>query len=103
PGGVVLAAGPRLQGEIVIADVMPGALARLAATGLPPRYLAALRRYRPGPAPAQAEWALAGPIRWSAPAARQAGTVHVGGGEEQLLRSASPVSQLPERPFVLLG
>ena len=58
--GVMLADGTRLQGEIVIADVMPGALAALAASQLPTRYLAALRRYRPGPATLKVDWALAG-------------------------------------------
>lgn len=101
--GVVLADGTRLAGKIVIADVMPGALARLAATGLPPRYRAALRRYRPGPATLKVDWALSGPIPWSAPDARHAGTVHVGGGEVELLRSVSPGPALPERPFMLLG
>src|SRR6185312_2976967 len=37
------------------------------------------------------------------PEARHAGTVHVGGGEDQLLRSTAPAPGLPERPFMLLG
>ena len=101
--GVVLADGTRLQGEIVIADVMPAALARLAEAQLPSRYLAALRRYRTGPATLKLDWALAAAIPWSAPEARQAGTVHVGGGEPQMLRSTSPAAELPERPFMLVG
>ena len=102
--GVVLADGTRLHGAIVIADVMPGALARLAAAQLPPRYVAALRRYRAGPATLKVDWALGGAIPWSAPEARQAGTVHVGGSEEQMLRvRASPSAELRERPFMLLG
>jgi phytoene dehydrogenase-like protein len=101
--GVALADGTRLAGRIVVADVMPGALARLAGTALPRRYLAALRRYRPGPATLKVDWALAGPIPWSAPEAWHAGTVHVGGGEDQMLRSTAPSSGLPERPFMLLG
>ncbi|MGZ4220253.1 MAG: phytoene desaturase family protein [Solirubrobacteraceae bacterium] len=101
--GVVLADGTRLPATIVIADVMPRALARLAGPALPPRYLTALRRYRPGPATLKVDWALAGPIPWSAPDARQAGTVHVGGGEDEMLRSTSLSGQLPERPFMLLG
>jgi phytoene dehydrogenase-like protein len=101
--GVVLADGERLLGGTVIADVMPGALVRLAPAALPPRYLAALRRYRPGPATLKVDWALAGPIPWAAPEARQAGTVHVGGGEAEMLRSTSQFPDLPERPFMLLG
>jgi phytoene dehydrogenase-like protein len=101
--GVALADGTLLAGKIVIADVMPGALAKLAEAALPPRYLAELRRYRPGPATLKVDWALDGPIPWSAPEARRAGTVHVGGGEDQMLQSTTPSPGLPERPFMLLG
>jgi len=101
--GVVLADGTTLDGQTVIADVMPGALARMADAGLPARYAAALRRYRPGPATLKLDWALAGPIPWSAPEARDAGTVHVGGGEEEMLMSAASGAGLAERPFMLLG
>jgi phytoene dehydrogenase-like protein len=101
--GVVRADGSRVEGEIVIADVMPGALARLAGAELPSPYLAALLRYRPGPATLKVDWALGGAIPWSAPEAGQAGTVHVGGDEEQMLRSTLPAAGLPERPFMLLG
>ena len=101
--GVVLADGTTLDGQTVIADVMPRALARMAGAGLPARYAAALRRYRPGPATLKLDWALAGPIPWSAPEARHAGTVHVGGGEDEMLFSAAPGVTLAERPFMLLG
>jgi phytoene dehydrogenase-like protein len=101
--GVLLADGTRLPGRFVIADVMPSALARLAEAALPRPYASALRRYRPGPATLKVDWALSGPIPWTAPEARHAGTVHVGGGEQEMLRSASPGASLPERPFMLLG
>jgi phytoene dehydrogenase-like protein len=101
--GVGLANGERLPGDIVIADVMPGALARLAGEALPVRYASALRRYRPGPATLKVDWALAGPIAWSSPEAREAGTVHIGGDEEEMVRSTAPRATLPQRPFMLLG
>ena len=53
----------------------------LAGDALPDRYAAALRRYRYGPPTLKVDWALDGPIPWSAPEAREAGTVHVGGDE----------------------
>ncbi len=101
--GVRLAGGEAVSGAIVIADVMPAALVRLTDGALPGRYVRALRRYRPGPATLKVDWALAGPIPWVAPEARLAGTVHVGGGEEELLAASVPVGDLPERPFMLLG
>jgi phytoene dehydrogenase-like protein len=102
--GVELVGGERLTAPLVIADVMPGALAVLAGDALPGRYVRALRRYRLGPATLKLDWALDGPIPWTAPEAREAGTVHVGGSAAEVLRAtAHSDSGLPERPFMLLG
>ncbi len=49
------------------------------------------------------DWALDGPIPWSAPQAREAGTVHVGGSAPEVLASTTLAGGLPERPFMLLG
>jgi phytoene dehydrogenase-like protein len=49
------------------------------------------------------DWALDGPIPWEAEPAREAGTVHVGGGEQEVLESTSTQSGLPASPFLLLG
>ncbi len=101
--GVRLRGGEAVAGAIVIADVMPAALVRLADGALPPAYARALCRYRAGPATLKIDWALAGPIPWVAPEARLAGTVHVGGAEEELLAAGALTGELPERPFMLLG
>jgi phytoene dehydrogenase-like protein len=74
--GVELAGGERVGARIVIADVTPHGL--LALADLPDRYAAALCRYRYGPPTLKVDWALDGPIPWTAPEAREAGTVHVG-------------------------
>src|SRR5438552_3953469 len=47
---------------VVLADVMPAELGRIAQ--LPDRYERALRRYRHGPGAFKLDWALAGPIPW---------------------------------------
>jgi phytoene dehydrogenase-like protein len=101
--GVELAGGERVAAPVVIADVMPGALVRLAGEALPARYARALGRYRPGPSTLKLDWALDGPIPWSAPQAREAGTVHVGGSAAEVLASTTLAGGLPERPFLLLG
>ncbi len=103
--GVELAGGERVAAPLVIADVMPGALVSLAGDALPARYARALRRYRLGPATLKLDWALDGPIPWTAPQAREAGTVHVGGSAEEVLRATarSRGGGLAERPFMLLG
>ena len=101
--GVELEGGERVRARVVVADVMPRALATLADDALPAAYARALRRYRPGPATLKIDWALDGPIPWTAPEAREAGTVHVGGSAPELLRVGAISDALPERPFVLLG
>ena len=89
---------------MVIADVTPHALLRLAGHALEGRYAAELRRYRYGPATLKVDWALSGPIPWTAPEAREAGTVHVGGSEHEVLDALAPAGGgLHERPFLLLG
>ncbi len=102
--GVRLADGEGLGARIVVADVMPRALSALAADGLPLRYRRALERFAYGPATLKVDWALDGPIPWSDPEARGAGTVHVAGPEAELLAAVRESEHgLPERPFLLLG
>jgi len=103
--GVLVAGGERLGADVVIADVMPHALVDLVgADRLPAAYRGLMRRYRYGPATLKVDWALEGPIPWLAPEPRGAGTVHVAGGEQELLQTiAGSERGLPERPFMLLG
>ena len=102
--GVEIAGGERLDGGIVVADVMPHALARLADDALGGSYRSMLLRYRYGPATLKVDWALDGPIPWQAPELREAGTVHVGGGEDELGATiAASHHTLPDRPFMLVG
>ncbi|MBV9335384.1 MAG: NAD(P)/FAD-dependent oxidoreductase [Solirubrobacterales bacterium] len=102
--GVRIAGGDRVPGDVVIATVMPHALAALAGDAFPNPYRALLRRYRYGPATLKVDWALDGPIPWEAPEPRAAGTVHVGGVDEELVRTiAETQHRLPTRPFLLLG
>jgi phytoene dehydrogenase-like protein len=101
--GVDVQGGGSVSAPVVVADVMPAALADMVGDALPARYAGALRRYRPGPATLKLDWALDGPIPWTAPAARQAGTVHVGGSAGEVFQSAAASGELPERPFMILG
>ena len=102
--GVTVAGSEPVRAELVIADVTPHALLDLAGDALDGRYAARLRRYRYGPSTLKVDWALDGPIPWTAPEARRAGTVHVGGGEDETLAALAPVAGgLPDLPFMLLG
>ena len=103
--GVTTATGDRIRADIVIADLTPHSLSRLAGDALPERYRRMLERFRYGLDTLKADWALDGPVPWSAGEARMAGTVHVGGTPEELIAARRQLSagQLPERPFVLFG
>ena len=50
-------------------------------------------------------WALSAPVPWRSTAAAAAGTVHLGGGLDDLSRTATDLATgtVPLRPFVLLG
>jgi phytoene dehydrogenase-like protein len=85
-------------------DVTPRQLLRLAGSRLPPGYARRLTRYRYGPGVFKLDWALDGPIPWTAQEVARAGTVHVGGTLEQIAASeqAAVRGEHCERPFVLL-
>jgi phytoene dehydrogenase-like protein len=102
-------AGVEVDGEpvpatVVVADVLPAALLDLCGDALDGRYAAALRRFRLGPATVKVDWALDGPIPWEHADVAGAGTVHVGGEEDEVLAATTHVGTgLPEQPFLLLG
>jgi phytoene dehydrogenase-like protein len=103
--GVELADGDRIRANVVVADVLPAGLLSLAGDALGSSYRARLQRYRLGPATVKVDWALDGVTPWTAEAARNAGTVHVGGHLDDLVESQRTVRRggLPDRPFLLFG
>ncbi len=103
--GVQLVGGEVLLAPIVIGNVIPHGLLRLAEHALPARYSARLQRYRYGPPSFKVDWALSGPVPWQAAVARQAGTVHVGGDASEMRTSIAHqwAGALAERPFLLVG
>ncbi|WP_030268367.1 phytoene desaturase family protein [Streptomyces sp. NRRL B-24484] len=91
----------------VLADVPAPALygALVGWEHLPPRMPADLRRFQWDFSTVKIDWALDGPIPWTAPAAAAAGTVHVGADMDELSDYAQQLTtgRLPRRPFLLLG
>jgi phytoene dehydrogenase-like protein len=84
-------------------DTSPGRAAAIAGGRLPSWYAGLLRRYRHGPAVFKVDYALSGPVPWAAPAARRAGTVHLGptiGEIGAALRSAQR-GAAPDPPFLI--
>ena len=88
----------------VLLDLTPRGVLDLAGDRLPGRYRRALERYRYGPGVFKLDWALDGPIPWTAREAASAGTVHLGGTLDEIVASEEAVARgkHPERPFVLL-
>ncbi len=88
----------------VLLDVTPRELVRLAGPRLPDVYRRRLRGFRHGPGVFKLDWALDGPIPWTAPEVARAGTVHLGATLEEIAESeeAATRGRHHERPFVLL-
>jgi phytoene dehydrogenase-like protein len=109
-GGKILTSAPVSSlgdlppARMVLLDITPRQLLRLAGDRLPQRYRRRLERYRYGPGVFKIDWALSGPIPWKAPEVSLAATVHVGGTLEEIARSEAQVWRglHPERPFVLV-
>jgi phytoene dehydrogenase-like protein len=93
------------EARVVLFDTSPAALAEIAAPRLPARYVSRLTSYRYGPGVFKIDYALAGPMPWMAPAARRAGTVHLGPGYGDIaaaLRAASS-GTAPDPPFLIVA
>ncbi len=78
-------------------DTSPTALARIAALG------DAYRGYRYGPSVFKIDYALDGPVPWTAPAARRAGTVHVGPTYTEIgdALNRAVTGRPPQTPFLI--
>ncbi|MDQ2783539.1 MAG: NAD(P)/FAD-dependent oxidoreductase [Chloroflexota bacterium] len=103
--GIRTEAGETVHAPIVIGDLTPHGLIHLAQPALPTAYVTRLARFRYGPPTFKIDWALDGPPPWTAPEARAAGTVHVGGATTALTAALTQqrMGILPEQPFLLFG
>src|SRR5260221_10821082 len=88
----------------VLLDVTPRQLLRIAGDQLPPGYRRALERYRYGPGVCKVDFALDGPIPWTAAECARAGTVHLGSTLDEIATSErdSVRGKLSDKPFVLV-
>ena len=86
-------------------DVSPSIAADILGDRLPDRVARSYRRFRHGPGAFKVDFAIDGDVPWTAPAARQAGTVHLGGDLDEVVANEQAVHRgaMPERPFVLVG
>lgn len=108
-GGTIVTGHPvRALAELPAAraylfDTSPEHLASIAGSRLPPGYAGRLRGYQRGPGVFKIDYALSGPVPWTAEAARRAGTVHLGPTLADISGSLRSVYQgvAPARPFLI--
>lgn len=88
----------------VLFDVTPKQLLQIAGHRFSSFYNWQLKRYRYGMGVFKVDWALEGPVPFTASGCTQAGTVHIGGTLPEIATSeqATWEGQHPEKPFVLL-
>jgi phytoene dehydrogenase-like protein len=91
--------------DVVMLDVSPAAAADILGDRLPGRVARSYRRFRHGPGAFKVDFAVEQGVPWTAPVARDAGTVHLGGSLDEVVANERSVhlGVMPERPFVLVG
>ncbi|MGW8973009.1 phytoene desaturase family protein [Streptomyces platensis] len=115
---IVVRSGRAVAVRTALGEIVPGRRAVLADVSVPalygrlvdPRHLpgrltADLRRFQWDFATFKVDWALGGPVPWTAAAAATAGTVHLADGMDELTRFTAQIAagQVPDRPFALFG
>lgn len=90
--------------NVVLLDITPRQLLEIAGDQFSSFYRWQLSRYRYGMGVFKIDWALNGPLPFTASECHEAGTIHLGGTLEEIVESEDAVSQgrHPQHPFVLL-
>ena len=91
--------------NVVLFDLTPKQILEIAGERFSPIYSWQLRRYRYGMGVFKIDWALDGPVPFTAPECCKAGTVHLGNTFEEIAMGEEMTNAgvLPEKPFVLLA
>jgi phytoene dehydrogenase-like protein len=87
--------------DLILADITPRQLLRIAGSRLPSHYCRRLERFRYGAGAFKIDYALSAPIPWTDPECSRAATVHIGGSLEEIADSERTFTS--DRPFVLFG
>jgi phytoene dehydrogenase-like protein len=90
--------------DAVLLDLTPRQVVTIAGDRLPARYARALGRFRYGPGVFKLDYALDGPVPWTAPAVGTAATVHLGGTATEIVAAEGEVvsGRHPARPYVIV-
>jgi phytoene dehydrogenase-like protein len=93
------------ESRAVLLDTTPRAAVAIAGDRLPERTRSRYAGFRYGAGIFKVDWALDGPIPWTADGLRRAATVHLGGALAEVARSERQVAagRSPDRPFTLVA
>jgi phytoene dehydrogenase-like protein len=86
--------------DVVLADITPRQLLRIAGSALAPKYRRELERFRYGAGTFKIDYALSSPIPWTAKECSRAATVHLGGTFQEIVASERHFAS--DTPFVLV-
>jgi phytoene dehydrogenase-like protein len=93
------------KSRAILLDVSVWEFLRIAGQEMPSGYRRRLESFRHAPGIFKIDYALSEPIPWKAEACRRAGTIHLGGGIDEIAAAEREVvrGKIPERPFVLVA
>lgn len=91
--------------KVVLFDITPRQIIRIAGHRLPDDYRRSLEKFKYGAGVFKMDFALSEPIPWKAKECFKAATVHLGGTFEEIAASerAHNDGKISEKPFVLLA
>ncbi|MGH7853814.1 MAG: phytoene desaturase family protein, partial [Candidatus Binatia bacterium] len=93
------------RSRVVLCDVTPRQLLKLAGTLLPSKYRDQLKNYNYGMGAFKMDWALSAPVPWRAQQCSRAATVHLGASLAEIARSERMTWRgfHANKPFVLVA
>ncbi len=93
------------QSQAVFFNTTPAQVLQIAGERIPGSYSEKLKDFNYGPGVFKVDLALDGPIPWRDPACRKAGTVHVGGTQEEIAASEKAMSEgrHTDKPYILVA
>src|ERR1051326_7231513 len=93
------------QSDVILCDITPRQLLKIAGNRLSSSYRKAIEPYRYGPGAFKVDYALSEPIPWKAKDCLRAATVHIGGSFDEIAASEKSVccGEHSERPFMILA
>jgi phytoene dehydrogenase-like protein len=93
------------QDKVILFDVTPRQLLKIAGKAMPEAFKQSLNQFRYGMAAYKVDWAIREPVPWRAKECRLAGTLHLGATLDEICASerAAWNGMPPERPYVLFA